>query len=550
VKSDIGGTVTIFQKIDKGFLRISTNVKQKNGNRAVGTYIPNSSPVAQTVMTGETYYGRAFVVTDWYLTAYEPILINGSIEGILYVGIPEKEIEELKTALTSLQLLGNGKIACVDTTGHFIINPLFEDSIASLRTDFLKHLKGKKDGQFDFQFKGQASVTANLFRYYKPFEWYIIANFDKEEIIAGSLSELQWIMITALVFLIGIISVLMALTMNRIMKPLQNVSELMSEISEGAGDLTQRITVSSNDEIGELSIHFNRFMEKLSELISAIRDNALILASSTTELSVSVNVITSKSADLMTSSHHTASAVEEMSATINHISDNTQQAYHDVEEGARDAAEGQSAVDKMIESIKFIESLSNESSVSANELSVKMTRIGDILTVINDITNRTNLLALNATIQAARAGENGKGFQIVAEEIKKLSEKTKDQTKIIEDLIKKITTETQQVVHRMDTMNVEVGKGVTIAEETGNKFKGIVSKVSSLKNSISMTVSATKQQSATTADIALQAESVKRATQESSQGLEQSTIAVQETANIATRLMTLVEEFKLDSRVK
>lgn len=118
-----GGTTTIFQKIDSGFLRISTNVLKKNGERAVGTFIPNSSIVSKTVVKGDTYYGRAFVVNDWYITAYEPIYMNENIVGLLYVGGKEKDIDKLRSTLGTLKIEKTGFPLVIDADGEIIFQP-------------------------------------------------------------------------------------------------------------------------------------------------------------------------------------------------------------------------------------------------------------------------------------------------------------------------------------------------------------------------------------------------------------------------------------------
>ncbi len=118
-----GGTATIFQKIDSGYLRISTNVLKENGENAVGTFIPNSSVVAKTINNGEVYYGRAFVVNDWYITAYEPIILNGSTIGVLYVGGKEKDIVKLRSTLNSLRIGKSGFPFVLDKEGNIVFQP-------------------------------------------------------------------------------------------------------------------------------------------------------------------------------------------------------------------------------------------------------------------------------------------------------------------------------------------------------------------------------------------------------------------------------------------
>lgn len=123
IYSLVGGTATIFQKIEQGYVRISTNVKKSDGSRAVGTFIPNDSPVIKTIEQGQTYIGRAFVVNDWYVTAYEPIYRDGKIVGMLYVGDNEKDIEELREKIRSLKIGINGFPFVLDEEGRFVVHP-------------------------------------------------------------------------------------------------------------------------------------------------------------------------------------------------------------------------------------------------------------------------------------------------------------------------------------------------------------------------------------------------------------------------------------------
>ena len=121
-----GGTFTIFQKADSGYIRISTNVLKSDGLRATGTFIPNNSAVVQTIEKGETFIGRAFVVDDWYITAYEPIIMEGRVIGMLYAGDKEKDLGELRPKIRELKIGQNGFVWVMDETGKFIIHPNVE----------------------------------------------------------------------------------------------------------------------------------------------------------------------------------------------------------------------------------------------------------------------------------------------------------------------------------------------------------------------------------------------------------------------------------------
>jgi methyl-accepting chemotaxis protein len=126
LNSLVGGTFTIFQKSDSGYIRIATNVLKSDGNRAVKTFIPNNSPVVQTIEKGESFIGRAFVVDDWYITAYEPIRHQGEIVGMLYAGDKEKDISELRSKISELKIGKNGFVCVMDETGKFIVHPFAE----------------------------------------------------------------------------------------------------------------------------------------------------------------------------------------------------------------------------------------------------------------------------------------------------------------------------------------------------------------------------------------------------------------------------------------
>jgi len=204
-----GGTTTIFQKIDSGFLRVSTNVKNDKGAFAVGTFIPNSSPVAQTIEKNKTFYGRAFVVNDWYITAYEPILNKGKVVGMLYVGNKEKDIEKLKAVLQSITIGKTGSIFVIGNSGELVVSP---KSIKEnyLNTTIFSTITKNKEGVSEL-INSEGNKLLLAYTFYKDFGYYIVAEVPKNELTALPLKNITLIsvfvgLLSAFLFVIIILT--------------------------------------------------------------------------------------------------------------------------------------------------------------------------------------------------------------------------------------------------------------------------------------------------------------------------------------------------------
>ncbi len=176
-----GGTTTIFQKIDSGFLRISTNVLKENGERAVGTFIPNSSIVAKTINKGEVYYGRAYVVNDWYITAYEPMYMKGELIGVLYVGGKEKDIKKLRETLNTLNISNTGFPFVLDISGNKVYQP--NDSRSSIIDSDLTNLILSDSGEIKRFISKENNVEYLLaYDYYPEFGYHIVIAIPTKEL--------------------------------------------------------------------------------------------------------------------------------------------------------------------------------------------------------------------------------------------------------------------------------------------------------------------------------------------------------------------------------
>ena len=173
-------TATVFQRTDSGYVRISTNVRSKNNNRALNTYIPNHSPVVKTIERGENFYGRAYVVDDWYITAYSPIVRNGQTIGMLYVGSAEKNIKKLSAILDELKLRKSGKIFVTDSTGQFIY-PSEKRGEMWADKGIFEQMKKKRSGFLEYSSQPANDERLLAYNFFEDFELYIMAEVNKQE---------------------------------------------------------------------------------------------------------------------------------------------------------------------------------------------------------------------------------------------------------------------------------------------------------------------------------------------------------------------------------
>ncbi|MCF8371593.1 MAG: Cache 3/Cache 2 fusion domain-containing protein [Bacteroidales bacterium] len=185
-----GGTATLFQKIDSGYVRLSTNVQQSDGSRAINTFIPNNSPVIQTIERGETYMGRAFVVNEWYITAYEPIIIDGKVQAILYVGDKEKDISDLQAALQKLRIGESGYIFVFDKSKELVVAP--PDELHLIETPgVLDSIVSLCEGNLIFKSNTSSTERIVAFSYFEEFDLYMAASIDREEVEANQVDNIM-----------------------------------------------------------------------------------------------------------------------------------------------------------------------------------------------------------------------------------------------------------------------------------------------------------------------------------------------------------------------
>jgi PAS domain S-box-containing protein len=226
----VGGTITIFQKIDSGYVRISTNVLKLDSNRAVRTFIPNSSIVAKTIETGETYVGRAFVVNDWYITAYEPIYQDDKIVGMLYAGDKEKDLDELRSKLMEITIGKSGFPFVLNAEGQFLIHPELEGA-KSENVSFINSVLEQKEGIVAYPESKSSKNRIAAFEYFEDFDLYIAAVISLKD----ETQKLVWDIIINSIVIGLVIIIAFSIFVNFISA--ENVRRFLSQLEDSSKKL-------------------------------------------------------------------------------------------------------------------------------------------------------------------------------------------------------------------------------------------------------------------------------------------------------------------------
>jgi len=321
--------------------------------------------------------------------------------------------------------------------------------------------------------------------------------------------------------------------------------EMLKDIAQGEGDLTRRLDSTDNDELGELALWFNTFVSNIQNMITVLNNSVDSVSTSSHELSKTAENLTSGSSEQASQTERVATAMAEMSQTIIEVARNAADAASSSQEASDIAGKGKSVVERAVEGMLRIAETVSEAMRTIGELGKSSTQIGSIIQVIDDIADQTNLLALNAAIEAARAGEHGRGFAVVADEVRKLAERTGKATKEITDMIKKIQDDTKKSVASMETGSTEVKEGVSLATEAMGSLELIVASSKKGKDMVHRIAAASEQQSAAAEDVSSNMESILEITRRSSKSTNEIKNTAEELQRLSNDLQAIVGLFKI-----
>ncbi|TFY89609.1 methyl-accepting chemotaxis protein [Pseudomonas kairouanensis] len=539
-KDTSGGVATVFVRSGEDFIRISTSLTKQDGSRAIGTVLDHQHPAYQRLLAGQSYVGRAVLFERSYMTQYTPVRdAAGKVIAVLFVGFDYTDAQNAQfDNLKRFRIGKTGSLALLDEQKRWLVPPAGVQALDQAVPVMLDLAKTPGAGHF------WTDKNEDFYSVAVPFDggpWSVVASMPKAEI-----REVTWAVgirlvigsVLAMLFAVGAAVWLLR-------SKLQPLSDLVRQAEAlGAGDLSARLNVSSHDEIGQLARSFNQMGEALSTMVSHIRKAAEEVNSRAQALSGlsggAYEGMEQQSGEITSM----AGAVEEFSATSLNIADNMGNTERLAQENAQQTRIGRTSMQEASSSLEHIATALNSTATVINTLGQRSQEIGGIVGVITSIADQTNLLALNAAIEAARAGEQGRGFAVVADEVRNLASRTREATDEISGMIQSIQQETGNAISTMEHGNVLMQEGLSRNADVASALARIDEQSRSAGQQFAAITTATQEQSSTATLLSSNLQSIALANSEQREVVSNLAVTAKELETLAAGLRHEVDRFR------
>ncbi|NOH80059.1 methyl-accepting chemotaxis protein [Vibrio sp. RE86] len=523
-------------------------VQWPQGKTTAG-FDPRQRPWFTTAQNNPNHIAR----TPAYYWAADDATIIGTVKtfdaddnggsGVVAVDVSLKNLTDI---VKEIKIGDTGYLMMIEDSGNVLVDAKHpENNFKDIRSlgEGYRDIGELKEGVLDIEVDGE-HMMANVL-YSSKLGWKFVGLISYDEVMSDSQSLMEFILLV--VSILGVLFVAGAIFLaNLIAKPLTLVSNGLKEIAEGEGDLTKELTVRSSDETGALAKYFNDFIEAIRNLVQQISlagdkmGESADRASSVSEELAQVSERQNQAVEMV------STAFNEMVATANEVATLCTTAASAADSSQQLVGQGQNDITSAVASVNELAELISASSQTINELEDDSQSITVILDTIRGIAEQTNLLALNAAIEAARAGEQGRGFAVVADEVRALAKRTQDSTEEIDGLVQRLQNRTKEVSQQM---SVSLNASQSTVEKThsvNESFSGISESVMSIHDMNTQIATAAEEQHLVAEEINRNIQQVHEDTQRVDDVASRAKLNSTGLATAATDLNALVGKFKTE----
>ncbi|WP_421143820.1 methyl-accepting chemotaxis protein [Aeromonas dhakensis] len=515
-----------------------------------GNYDPRERPWYQdAVKAGQLIVTAPYVsvtMQKLVVTLSEPVRHQGELVGAVGANLA---LDKLIDEVLAMQVQGDGYAMLLDSSGLIVGHPNKElalKQIAELSPD-LSAATFQQWGRENNELHAATLDGRDVLLAVQPVagtDW-LLAMVMYRDVLEAPLATLLWQLVGLTLVLMLVFSALLTAMFKYLFADLGRVAGALHDIAHGEGDLTVHINTRSKDEVGQLAESFNQFVARLHGIVSRLRDVTVELAAQSRAQAAGAQSRSQRVRQQQDEIVMVATAVTEMASATQEIAGNAEFAATTSGDAVKLAVSGQSQVGQSQRSITGLADEVADASQIIVELDAHAQKISGILATISGIAEQTNLLALNAAIEAARAGEQGRGFAVVADEVRVLSRRTHDSTDEIQQMIETLQQTTRRAVGGMETSRQLAGTSVEDAESANQSLARINEAIGSISDMATQIAAAAEEQTSVTSEISRNTENIRHVSQELAEQANQEAAQAAELKGLTERLEQEIGRFRL-----